>query len=473
MPFALIVLSGDTQRPGLVVGQAGAALAFLLVGAGLHTVQTVGPGAGDRSRAAANRARASWPCSASCCCSAWSSAPSLFGALLATFQPDRLIQVIQGAAVATMLLNCIALWKQEPRDPRRRGPTCRAPAFRESWTTLQPRAATRRGCWWRSGSARPPSACRTSCWSPMAARSCTSPSAATTILTAAWPRAALAGFGPRRAQCSAGRRPAIGVAALGALAGIAAFSAVIFAAPLESPLLFAARHGPDRLRRRPVRARHADRRDGAGAGRRERSWRSAPGARCRRRRPGLAIASRRRHPRRRLQPGRTGRARRRRWPTRPPATASSTTSRSPCCSPPWSRSARSCAREPSVTDQPRHLRPRRIPRLANQHAEVMRWRRRHHQLHRCGPSRAVCVLDLLRRPDLLSRRRTSARATRCCRKFRPCAWCRASRRSPRPRTSCSATAAYSAPRGEATTARSTRKRPASGPARRWSPPAIR
>ena len=41
MPFALLILSGDTTGP-IVIGQAAAALAFLLVGAGLHTVQTVG-----------------------------------------------------------------------------------------------------------------------------------------------------------------------------------------------------------------------------------------------------------------------------------------------------------------------------------------------------------------------------------------------------------------------------------------------
>src|SRR5208283_804977 len=41
MPFALLILSGDTTGP-IVVGQAAAALAFLLVGGGLHTVQTVG-----------------------------------------------------------------------------------------------------------------------------------------------------------------------------------------------------------------------------------------------------------------------------------------------------------------------------------------------------------------------------------------------------------------------------------------------
>jgi BCD family chlorophyll transporter-like MFS transporter len=42
MPFALLVLSGGGMHGPAWIGQAGAALAFLLVGAGLHTVQTAG-----------------------------------------------------------------------------------------------------------------------------------------------------------------------------------------------------------------------------------------------------------------------------------------------------------------------------------------------------------------------------------------------------------------------------------------------
>ncbi|GER04213.1 hypothetical protein JCM17846_18950 [Iodidimonas nitroreducens] len=41
MPFALLILSGDTHGP-ILIGQVGAALAFLLVGAGLHITQTTG-----------------------------------------------------------------------------------------------------------------------------------------------------------------------------------------------------------------------------------------------------------------------------------------------------------------------------------------------------------------------------------------------------------------------------------------------
>jgi MFS transporter, BCD family, chlorophyll transporter len=44
MPFALLVLSGGGEAANwpVWIGQAGAGVAFLLVGAGLHTVQTVG-----------------------------------------------------------------------------------------------------------------------------------------------------------------------------------------------------------------------------------------------------------------------------------------------------------------------------------------------------------------------------------------------------------------------------------------------
>ena len=49
----------------------------------------------------------------------------LFGLFLAHFSPVRLIQVIQGAALVTIILNGFALWKQEPRDPNRSDPFAR------------------------------------------------------------------------------------------------------------------------------------------------------------------------------------------------------------------------------------------------------------------------------------------------------------------------------------------------------------
>ena len=70
MPFALLILSGDTTGP-LWIGQAAAALAFLLVGAGL----AYGPDRRTRAWRRILRPSAcalAWSrCCARCCCSGW------------------------------------------------------------------------------------------------------------------------------------------------------------------------------------------------------------------------------------------------------------------------------------------------------------------------------------------------------------------------------------------------------------------
>ena len=87
------------------------------------------------------------------------------------FSEIRLIQVIQGAALATMVLNVAALWKQEPRDPRAHRHEHARPTFAEAWA-VSATARHRPAAWWRWASARSPSACRTSCWSRTAVRFC-------------------------------------------------------------------------------------------------------------------------------------------------------------------------------------------------------------------------------------------------------------------------------------------------------------
>ncbi len=127
MPFALILLGGDTNAPPLV-GQSAAALAFLLMGAGLHTVQTAGLAlATDLAPQRAHPKVVALLCSMMMLGMMVSAL--LFGALLRHFSEVRLIQVVQGAAFATMALNLIALWKQEPRT--RLAPQPR-PAFHDA-----------------------------------------------------------------------------------------------------------------------------------------------------------------------------------------------------------------------------------------------------------------------------------------------------------------------------------------------------
>ena len=113
MPFALILLGGDTHAPP-IVGQGAAALAFLLMGAGLHTVQTAG-----LALATDLAPQRSHPKVVALLCVmmmlGMMVSALLFGALLSHFSEVRLIQVVQGAAFTTMALNLVALWKQEPR----------------------------------------------------------------------------------------------------------------------------------------------------------------------------------------------------------------------------------------------------------------------------------------------------------------------------------------------------------------------
>jgi BCD family chlorophyll transporter-like MFS transporter len=94
----------------------------------------------------------------------------VFGCCWPTSADPKLIQVVQGAAVVTMVLNVVALWKQEARNPRAAAAAEPDPVSR----CLGAFAAGGRAaasCWWRWAWAPPPSACRTSCWNPTAARS--------------------------------------------------------------------------------------------------------------------------------------------------------------------------------------------------------------------------------------------------------------------------------------------------------------
>src|SRR5271165_3486533 len=117
MPFALIVLSGDANGPGWI-GDAAAALAFLLVGAGVHTTQTAGLALATDLAPEHARPRVVAFLYVMLLIGMVASA-FVFGEALADFREFRLIQVVQGAAVVTIALNVAALWKQEPRDPAR------------------------------------------------------------------------------------------------------------------------------------------------------------------------------------------------------------------------------------------------------------------------------------------------------------------------------------------------------------------
>jgi BCD family chlorophyll transporter-like MFS transporter len=134
MPFALIVLSGDTHGP-VLYGQLGAFLAFLLVGAGMHTTQTVGLALATDLAKETHRPRVVALLFVMLLVGMFVSA-LIFGWLLREFSQLRLIQVIQGAAALTMALNLCALWKQETRRPRQ-ALTPTRPSFLSAWRELR------------------------------------------------------------------------------------------------------------------------------------------------------------------------------------------------------------------------------------------------------------------------------------------------------------------------------------------------
>ncbi len=139
MPFALLVLSGYGEAVDAPrwMGLSSAALAFLLVGAGVHMVQTVGLALATDLVKEADQPKVVGLMYVMLLFGMVISA-LVFGALLTNYTPGRLIQVIQGAAVITVSLNLFAMWKQEARDRTRAQQmhVRQRPAFREAYVKL-------------------------------------------------------------------------------------------------------------------------------------------------------------------------------------------------------------------------------------------------------------------------------------------------------------------------------------------------
>jgi BCD family chlorophyll transporter-like MFS transporter len=119
MPFALLVLGrlGQSANAPDWVGHLGAGVAFLLVGAGMHTTQTAGLAlATDLSPPESRPKVVGLMCFMLLLGMILSAL--LFGYWLRDFSPGALIRSVQAAAVLTLVLNITALWKQEARTRR-------------------------------------------------------------------------------------------------------------------------------------------------------------------------------------------------------------------------------------------------------------------------------------------------------------------------------------------------------------------
>ena len=238
MPFALLLLTGrgEAAIPGL--GPVAAALAFLLVGTGAQITQTAGLALATDLAPEPTRARVVALMYVMLLVGL-AGGGTLAGLLLADFSPTRLIQVVQGAAVCTLALNVVAVWRQEARDPtRRRRASEPAPAFAPRWRAFIAQPGARRFLW-AVGLGTAAFSMQDVVLEPYGGEILHMGVGATSSLTAMMAGGALVAFA--LAARWLGRGSDAGrVAATGALIGLPAFALVILSAPMGLPALFRA-----------------------------------------------------------------------------------------------------------------------------------------------------------------------------------------------------------------------------------------
>ncbi|MEM6651750.1 MAG: BCD family MFS transporter [Pseudomonadota bacterium] len=236
MPFALILLSGDTTGPAWA-GQVGAALAFLMVGAGLHTTQTAGLALATDLAPEDVRHRVVALLYVMLLVGMGLSA-LVYGALLKDFTQIQLIRIIQGSAVVVFVLNLVALWKQEARNPAVIEGRAQTASFDQAWHTLLTDRRTKR-LLLAVGLGTLAFGMQDILLEPYGAEQLHMTVSETTQLTALFALGTIIGFA--LAARALGRGLEVHrLGALGLLLGVVAFSLVIFADPLRSALVFQA-----------------------------------------------------------------------------------------------------------------------------------------------------------------------------------------------------------------------------------------
>lgn len=235
MPFALLLLSGDTHWPQ-AIGPISAALAFLLVGLGIQTVQTTGLALATDLVAPDSRPRMVALMYAMLLVGMVGSG-LLYSVLLSSFSPLRLIQVIQGSASVVLAMNLLAMWKQEPRRPDLTAPSQpRADRFESAWRVFMATPGHRR--FFVSvfmGTAA--FSMQDIILEPYGAEVLGLTVSQTSFLTVLLAGGALLAFWLSARALKTGYTPNF-LAAMGALVGTLAFSLVIFSEPLGSPFMF-------------------------------------------------------------------------------------------------------------------------------------------------------------------------------------------------------------------------------------------
>lgn len=235
LPFALLVMTGGGHGPA-AFGHAGAALAFLMVGAGMHTTQTAGLALATDLAPASARPRVVALLYVMLLIGVMISA-LVIGQLLTNFTPTRLVQIIQGAALLTVILNMTALWKQEARNRAATAEQDNRPSFGEVWSLFITQPRTKRLlCAVGLGAAA--FSMQDVLLEPYGGQILGLSVGATTSLTGLWAMGMLGGFSLAAQKLSTGR-DTHRLAGTGARVGVVAFLLIILAAPMQSGAVLA------------------------------------------------------------------------------------------------------------------------------------------------------------------------------------------------------------------------------------------
>ena len=234
LPFALLVLTGDGHGSA-IWGEFGAALAFLLVGAGIHTTQTAGLALANDLASPETRPRVVALLYVMLLFGMVISA-LVFGTLLRDFSAVELIQIIQAVALITVVLNVVSMWQQEARNPKQTDPEAPRTSFAEAWRSFSDAGPAKR-LLVAVGLGTAGFSMQDILLEPFGGQVFGMNVGQTTWLTATLAAGTLSGFCLSARQLGRGGDPHR-LASLGLVAGIAAFAAIVFAPLLEAPSLF-------------------------------------------------------------------------------------------------------------------------------------------------------------------------------------------------------------------------------------------
>jgi BCD family chlorophyll transporter-like MFS transporter len=231
MPFALLLLGApDRFEIGLVAATA----AFLLTGTGFHVTQTAGLALATDLAPEDKRPRAVALLYVMLLVGMMFAA-FVIGGVLIEYSATKLVQVIQGCAVLTIILNLIALWKQEARNPVVTAPKRETPDFSALWQAFV-RDGRNARLLVAIGIGAMGFAMQDALLEPYGGEILGLSVGATTGLTGAWALGSLIGF------MLSGRLLARGwdqlrLAGAGLVIGINAFLLVLFAGPFAAPTM--------------------------------------------------------------------------------------------------------------------------------------------------------------------------------------------------------------------------------------------